>query len=98
MRRALSLFAVGWYLLVPKLSSPDAVNIQAPLSEWRSRGAFDLAAQCEAERLRVSEKEFVAFRDTPPAAPEWKLAMTNHLQASYSVCIASDDPRLKPTK
>jgi hypothetical protein len=76
------LALVGWYLLVPPLSSrnSNAVEINAPLSNWHIFQSFDSVSECEAlrERIRQGEK----------GTPYYQAILT-------SACIASDDPRLK---
>jgi hypothetical protein len=109
-RHAAALALVGWYWLAPPLTFTasregpsgklaDGVATYLPLNHWDNIRAFDHAEECEKARsdmldsimgsaaraeknaqLRVARK-----RANKAVWAEWDL----------SVCIASDDPRLK---
>ena len=97
--------AVGWYLMVPPVTSegltdPNAtlVNGAAPISHWVIFRAYDSADQCEQERQLGQ----LALVDAMKANPElltdraqFGLKAMELLKKGGAQCIATDDPRLK---
>jgi hypothetical protein len=77
------LALVGWYLLMaPTFRNPQTdsfmVDVNAPLSAWDLASSYYSAADCES-----AERDLV---DTARLFP--------NVIAFYTLCIASDDPRL----
>jgi len=83
LRHAAALALVGWYLMAaPTLRNPrnDAftVDLNAPLSAWEILDSYYSATDCE-----------MAQRDLVETAAEYPNTI-----AFYTLCIASNDPRL----
>jgi hypothetical protein len=97
LRHAAALALAGWYFMIPKMV-PDPkggvpyADTTVPLSQWSIEQSFDTATECEAERDEFAKKwstmasQAKNARDTGRALV-WQVS---------SVCIATDDPRLKP--
>ena len=85
-RDAAALAFVGRYLMVPRTAGTSFVcGLSAPLTKWRHPfKSLDSESACKDFRDRARAEE---HRDSPL----W-YAFEN------SVCISSDDPRLKDTK
>jgi hypothetical protein len=83
---ARALILVGWYLMLPPLSSlnPRARNGSAPLSEWSLIGSFDSADECDDMRYKLMMKE------SPSLTQE-----DRKVDLLSAQCISTDDPRLK---
>lgn len=89
---AAAIALVGWYLMLPPSGSSPAgvisVRIDAPMSEWSNFAAYDTASACEKERLAYqSQRLNTADHPREAAAAKWSF--------DSSLCIASDDPRIK---
>jgi len=92
-RHAVALALVGWYLMLPPtrsvllLHGPDTT---APLQKWKITGRFDSAAKCKSAKADRDEK-------AEQHLSEEHLIPPNTIKVvSLSVCVAADDPRLKP--
>jgi hypothetical protein len=75
--------ALVWYLLMaPTFRNPQAdsftVDLSAPLSSWQMVSSYYSAVDCEW-----------AQRDLDETAANYP-----HVIAFYTLCVASDDPRL----
>lgn len=85
LRHAAALALVGWYLLLPPLST-TVEELRAgdvpSLAKWRQWWAFDTAKECEHERVQQAESSKTEGNVKASEAFFW------------SRCIASDDPRL----
>jgi hypothetical protein len=82
---------VGWYLMAPPFSGRvPSIDDQAPVSKWKIVASFDTAKQCE-DQLMFSHDQ--AKHDLFKASTPWEELATRDM--ARSVCIASDDPRLK---
>ena len=93
LRHAAALALVGWYLMAPPFTR-DGVNSKALLFEWKQVASFDTTSEC-AEHAAGMEK-FVAGRAEQNKDPRYRDTLRYAAQAfSQSLCIASDDPRLK---
>lgn len=83
LRRAAALALVGWFLLISPVGKQDAA-----LSQWQIVKSFDRADACEE------------YRSQGVAGGRWNLTPPFGAVAvaklPFSLCIASDDPRLKP--
>jgi len=84
-RHAAALALAGWFLMVP---IPDIGGL---IAKWDHYAAFESEAACEAQRLKVIDSNQADFELMGFSDQEVKRAL------SRSVCIASDDPRLKGT-
>src|ERR1700677_2784680 len=97
LSHVLALLSVGWYLMVPPRPTGGMLDfdLDAPLSHWDIEGSYDTAGQCEGARHAWIKK---ASRTATPEelAPD-RIAATSAkvLMADNSLCIATDDPRLK---
>ncbi len=83
---AAALTLVGWYLMAPPYT-PDMKHsdINAPLAKWHIIDSYDSAAECQtspdtARKLRITPN----LKDDPVVE-----------SMASSVCIETDDPRLK---
>ncbi len=98
----------GWYLLGPPIVRGDdgwRPSADAPLRSWTQLGAFDTAAECEAEHSRVYDRagrelnEAQAETKRIPAGPDrdfFEIARLMKIVTPLdSLCIVSDDPRLR---
>lgn len=90
---ALSLLALGWYLLVPprSLEAGSPVTAIPPLSQWQMLRSFDNAEACEGA-LTTLLKGLKQNLDKNPSDAK---AAKQYAFASDARCVASDDPRLK---
>jgi hypothetical protein len=87
-RQTAALVLVGWYLLAPPaLKGGGGYDPDAPLNRWINEGSYDSAADCEAFRTSIIEA----------ASGHIAKQQAHYIQSYFllSVCIASDDPRLK---
>jgi hypothetical protein len=82
----------GWYLMSPPTRSQFDLRViaSAPLNEWSQDKAFDTAAECE-QFLSKLRKDSEARLQRMRNEENIYLKSVRH----YSLCIASDDPRLK---
>jgi hypothetical protein len=91
----------GWYLLLPPIAVSEGgddakIHRERSLPAWTQISAFDSAAECEAERGRkqsfaASEIQGGKMKDANPLIR----AMAVAFASMTTLCIASDDPRLK---
>jgi hypothetical protein len=76
---------VGWYLMMPPLTSDGRIQKDAPLSRWQISSSHDTADACEKVRMVASgwmaDANGHKARHTPRGDAE--------------ISVASDDPRLK---
>jgi hypothetical protein len=92
---AAALALVGWYLMVPPVSSPGKLNETAPLSKWSQDSAYDTAANCEQYRMTMAltSGQFAAvFSKDERASATAKFNEDRFLDGH---CVATEDPRLK---
>jgi len=94
-RHAAALALVGWYLLVPPLTSGTVLR-NAPLSQWEQVKSFDTADACEKNvtflgSIYDSEAVKRAAAETGKAAD---LAVGKK-RMDAAICISTDDSRLK---
>jgi hypothetical protein len=95
VRHAAALALVGWYLMVPPLTTSTAgrtlVNSSAPLTAWLTIASYDTARECNAvwtDTLRTRTAIVAALGEkSSPFVKGGAVAAAR--------CIASDDPRLK---
>jgi uncharacterized protein YfaP (DUF2135 family) len=84
-RHAAALALVGWYLMMPPMTSDRRIQINTPLSHWEISSSYDTADECEKVRLVASgwmaDANGQKARHTP--------------RGDAAICVASDDPRLK---
>ena len=87
-RHAATLALVGWYLIVPPLTSrePRAVDIKAPFSTWEAQSLFETQQGCLEAKSDIVDRV---------ARKALATASANTCQDCYAQCIATDDPRLK---
>jgi|HubBroStandDraft_2_1064218.scaffolds.fasta_scaffold1414323_1 hypothetical protein len=97
---AAALALAGWYLMVPpahphrtdagKLVAPDVE--MAPLSEWAIARSYDTATECMVER---DARTTIARRHKWSGKEQDLDQAESDLQSLTSVCISTDDLRLK---
>jgi hypothetical protein len=99
LRHAAALALVGWYLMAPvPTKAPlgqQPINPDLPLSKWTIEQSFDTAAECEHWRASAIMTNVKTYLDKDSTDAESKQA---HLAANLwwkSLCIATDDLRLK---
>jgi hypothetical protein len=100
---------LGWYLMAPRGRTTEemslAVFARDPLNTWRNIRAFDSFAECEHGRdvvvVNAKERaEQIRLSPTPdiPGKTSWRVTLEDaeslHSLYYFSLCIASDDPRL----
>jgi hypothetical protein len=83
LHHAAALALVGWYLMVPPLTSDNKIHDAAPIAEWQILDSFDTAQHCDDTRFRLM--------DASENTEAWR-----HERALRSACISTDDLRLKP--
>jgi hypothetical protein len=88
-RHAAALALVGWYLLAPPLGPNKEARSAAPLKEWANFGSYDTAKECTDDR--ANQVQFWMS----DAAKNSQYKRGTLAELAHSVCIASDDPRLK---
>ncbi len=88
LRHAAVLALVGWYLMLPPKLAPFEVEADAPLSHWTLIASFDTSKECGNYRMA----EVMRYRMNP----ENKQEAWNEKAYLAALCIATDDPRLKP--
>jgi hypothetical protein len=90
LRHAAALAAVGWYLMVPPMDmATHKMNPDAPLREWHVFDSYDRAAQCRAGRVELLSW-WTEHKWSDEGARDATIGALR-----YSLCIATDDPRLK---
>jgi len=96
-RHAAALALTGWYLMVP----PDhSVSLVARLwrghfAGWSINESFDTAKQCEAARTLLIATATAETKKLPADAAELGADGKPLFRELDSLCIATDDPRLK---
>ena len=98
---AAALAIVAWYLMIPPVNADNRVDARAALSKWRQGVSFASKNECEASLKDAMENpmtlsEYQAAAKATLKAKMHPLSqseMTRRMQES--VCVSSDDPRLK---
>lgn len=93
LRHAAALALAGWYCLIapPVRRGSDALNPDAPLSQWNLHASYDSARDCERERRDLTVFLLHSESESPPA--NWGLCEKR--VGDCVKCIGTDDPRLK---
>jgi hypothetical protein len=108
LRLQSTIALVSWHLISPigEPAKPRVLPKNTPLSHWRNLGTFDSADQCQKalSDLRASfeqdtRREITVWRKEKDNSHEHRALQTAAAQAvaESSLCIASNDPRLKRT-
>jgi hypothetical protein len=87
---ALGLLA-AWYLLTPPFAPgnpPGPLQLRAPLSQWNQMDSSDTASGCDEQRNNMVR--MYSSGDMTSVSTQFKLWLYHN-----SVCVSSDDPRLK---
>ena len=97
---AAALVLSGWVLLQPppvKDASPD-VNVTAPFSQWSPWPSphTTYASQQDCENLRRKDCQRWLAQDLPLSGLPAQAILRNAISLCTSVCLSSDDPRLRP--
>ena len=82
-RHAAALALVGWYLMVLPQDDGGAFLHGAPLYAWTRKATFDTEADCKLEISKGCHR----FENGATVGLVGPLC--------YSMCVRSDDPRLK---
>jgi hypothetical protein len=104
LHRAAALSLLGWYLMLPKLTTtqppgmppkPDSQSIaSAPISHWQIVRSFDFSSDCEDARGKLRESLLGADKIKELEKQGFKERDLRQ-RAESLTCIASDDPRLR---
>src|SRR5258705_11868807 len=102
LRQETALALVVWYLMGPptRQSSTPIPLTDTPMSEWQTLSSWETQRDCEgalkAWRYKLSNT-YMSTADlrTASGKAEAIRVMTDSEQERHSVCIASDDHRLK---
>jgi hypothetical protein len=110
-RHAAALALVGWYLMFPPVDYPNnTVLAMASFRYWENYRSFDSAIECNDYR-NANIREIAALDSKPVNKQEerhadqvlkWGVGTSQKTRgiglkrARASLCIATDDPRLKP--
>jgi len=97
LRHAATLALVGWYLMYPPIVTGkdrvDSVNNNAPFSEWERGGRiFKSREKCEAFGEREREE---AKKPPKQIIGSLQARRLQFLPLMKTMCVRSDDPRLK---
>ena len=84
LRHAVALALVGWYLMMPPITSS---NLHAPLLKCETIGRYDSADVCS----HWERYEHDLARNYLARNPDHPIPMP----IANAQCVASDDPRLK---
>jgi hypothetical protein len=97
LRHAAALALVGWYLMVPPRVDPNGRPLlEPPLARWIQGHSFDTAADCETfKRATITNSENGLYDSALGALGPAESARF-HDGIKHSLCVSSDDPRLKP--
>ncbi len=95
-----SPFAVGWYLMVPPLTTPKAgnalVDSEAPLSKWTTIAWYDTAGECNQVWMNTESTQTAILTALYAKLGAEKYdAFVKGGAVGSARCIATDDPRLK---
>jgi len=100
-RHLLTLSLLGWYLMLPPAGQRNGLpwpDNTASIAQWTIAESFDTAKACEDElsrhRKRFQKTYHKADRQNLGAEFWAKFYVTAAGEAS---CIATDDPRLRPS-
>lgn len=65
LSHAAALALVGWYLMLPPVSSDGRIQKDAPLSDWYIFSSFDTKEACEKERQVSGVSAICVASDDP---------------------------------
>jgi hypothetical protein len=65
-RHAVALALVGWYLMIPPLSSEGKVDTHAPMSRWHQFMSFDAASACQKVLSELNSGEATEPNSSKP--------------------------------
>jgi hypothetical protein len=82
-----AVLAAGFYLMQPPWVAYNTFDADAPISKWSQAISLDSAEQCE--QIRTGEISYYLAHPHAKQA-DWYLRLN-----AASLCIATDDPRLK---
>jgi hypothetical protein len=101
-RHAAALALVGWYLMGPA-TRPSLTPIpltDRPLVEWQILSSWETQKDCDGALkawIHTLATSYINTRSqTASTKEEFVRVRTEAEQARHSICVASDDPRLKP--
>lgn len=73
------------------------LDLKAPISSWKQLGSYDTASECQKEMSKLYQSNVEVMKHmykTQGFSGDWRENLL--VEASLnSLCIASDDPRLK---
>ena len=92
---AAALALVGWYLIVPPLTS-EKVLPNAPFSQWEQVKTFDTANACKKDmRFLASIFDSEAVKHAAAETGQAADLAVGKKRLDAAICISADDPRLK---
>ena len=98
-RHAAALALVGWYLIAPptalKKSKDIEIRSDAPLHEWMKLGSYDSVKDCESAKATLTAKHRLHGESLEQTKQNLRIQNFWTFAQEFSLCIASDDPRLK---
>ena len=100
-RQAAALMLLGWYLMTPpfETSNDGNPNFRAPLSRWDTQHVYDSARDCDAIQSAWHKRAHESGWEDLKSGKEGKepgMTLYTFQTLANSLCIATDDPRLKP--
>ena len=95
MHRAWATAVVGWYFMIPMQADLMTEPWRRPLAEWLTWSSYDTGAECQAAKNAERDRHPRGYRCSSSSREEY--ARRRVLAVDLSLCIASNDPRLRPT-
>ena len=92
LRHAAVLALVGWYLMAP----PPHSDINLPLNQWMIWNSYDSAKECENQRRKNLDEATALAKHESSDSQTMDNDTERIIGIIQSVCVSSDDPRLKP--
>ena len=85
---------VVWHLMIPS-TSPSAVLVAAPFSEWTLSTSYDSAENCDADLMALKNDAFTQAQYDCLSDRSQANSCLADLARTSSQCVSTDDPRLK---
>jgi hypothetical protein len=104
LHRAAALSLLGWYLMLPKLVTTQALGkppkadsqsiASAPISRWQVIRSFDFSSDCEDARAKLRDS-LLGEDKMKELEKQGYEERELRRRAELLTCIATDDPRLR---
>ncbi len=103
LRHAAALALVGWYLMIPPVSTDSGkafVDSHAPIWQWGNGGTFGSTVDCEKAREKSQKNAENDEERNLETAARMDANLDNRATAKFEAarlmkCVSTDDPRLK---